>query len=307
MAGDVIDGRAENWYAIRMISRYGGRRERAWPQTREGAQARRSGGGPAPALAGRPDGERSRACAHPEGRGKKAFWAREIGGSGMEHLDARLGTIAAMVPRCRAVADIGCDHGLLVAALLEGGRCDYGIAADINPMPLEKARQELTRRGLLAQSECRLTNGLCGIAPVGVDAVVIAGMGGELIADILSRWDYTENPAITYLLQPMTRPVHLRQWLYTHRFTLQEERCCRANGKLYTVLRAQYTGCATEETPAALYFGALDLENDPLAGEYREQVLGRLRRRITGLVEAKPGPERDAELAEATKLLLALR
>lgn len=225
----------------------------------------------------------------------------------MEHLDARLGTIAAMVPRCRAVADIGCDHGLLVAALLEGGRCDYGIAADINPMPLEKARQELTRRGLLAQSECRLTNGLCGIAPVGVDAVVIAGMGGELIADILSRWDYTENPAIIYLLQPMTRPVHLRRWLYAHRFTLQEERCCRANGKLYTVLRAQYTGCATEETPAALYFGALDLENDPLAGEYREQVLGRLRRRITGLVEAKPGPERDAELAEATKLLLALR
>ena len=105
----------------------------------------------------------------------------------------------------------------------------------------------------------------------------------------------------------MTRPVHLRQWLYTHRFTLQEERCCRANGKLYTVLRAQYTGCATEETPAALYFGALDLENDPLAGEYREQVLGRLQRRITGLVEAKPGPERDAELTEATKLLLALR
>lgn len=29
----------------------------------------------------------------------------------MEHLDARLGTIAAMTPRCRAVADIGCDHG----------------------------------------------------------------------------------------------------------------------------------------------------------------------------------------------------
>ena len=41
-----------------MISRYGGRREKVWPQTREGAQARRSGGGPAPALAGRPDGER---------------------------------------------------------------------------------------------------------------------------------------------------------------------------------------------------------------------------------------------------------
>ena len=59
----------------------------------------------------------------------------------MEHLDARLGTIAAMTPRCRTVADIGCDHGLLITALLESGRCDYGIAADINARPLEKARR----------------------------------------------------------------------------------------------------------------------------------------------------------------------
>ena len=139
------------------------------------------------------------------------------------------------------------------------------------------------------------------------DTLVIAGMGGELIADILSRWDYTENPTVTYLLQPMTRPVHLRQWLYAHRFTLQEERCCRANGKLYSVMRAQYTGCPTEETPTALYYGALDFRNDPLAGDYRAQVLGRLQRRITGLVEAKPTPERDEELTRATNLLLTLR
>lgn len=225
----------------------------------------------------------------------------------MEHLDARLGTIAAMTPRCRTVADIGCDHGLLIAALLESGRCDYGIAADINARPLEKARRLLAERGLLAQSECRLTNGLCGIAPVGVDTVVIAGMGGELISEILSRWDYTENPTITYLLQPMTRPVHLRRWLYEHRFTLQEERCCRAAGRLYTVLRAQYTGCATAATPQALYFGAVSPAADPLAEEYRALVLARLQRRITGLVEARPGPERNEQLAEATRLLLALR
>ena len=51
----------------------------------------------------------------------------------------------------------------------------------------------------------------------------------------------------------------------------------------------------------------MNMEQVVLHPEYQEQVLGRLRRRITGLVEAKPGPERDAELAEATKLLLALR
>lgn len=224
----------------------------------------------------------------------------------MEKLDSRLGTIAEMVPRCRAVADIGCDHGLLIAALLESGRCDYGIAADINPLPLEKARRELTRRGLLARSECQLTNGLAGIAPVGVDAVVIAGMGGELIAEILSHWDYAENPSVVFLLQPMTRPMTLRRWLFDHRFSLQEERCCSAAGKLYTVMRAQFTGMATEATPTALYYGAI-AESDPLWQDYRHKVCAVVEKRITGLLEAHATPERDSEIADATKLLLTLR
>ena len=168
----------------------------------------------------------------------------------MEHLDARLGTIAAMVPRCRAVADIGCDHGLLVAALLEGGRCDYGIAADINPMPLEKARQELTRRGLLAQSECRLTNGLCGIAPVGVDAVVIAGMGGELIADIVARAlrRFSGGPPVRFVLQPMTAVSELRRYLWESGFTIADERYAVAAGKPYVILTAVY-GASSPSCP----------------------------------------------------------
>ena len=101
--------------------------------------------------------------------------------------------------------------------------------------------------------------------------------------------------------------MHLLQWLYDGGLTLREERCCRAHGKLYTVKRVQYTGCPTEETPAALYYGALDFTGGPLAAEYREQALGRLQRRITGLVEAKPSSERGEELAKATRLLLALR
>ena len=225
----------------------------------------------------------------------------------MEHLDERLGTIAAMTPRCRTVADIGCDHGLLIAELLQSGRCDFGIAADINPLPLDKARRELGRRGLSDCSECRLTNGLCGIAPVGVDTVVIAGMGGELISDILGRWEYADNPSITYLLQPMTRPVALRRWLFEHHFSLPEERCCAASGKLYSVMKTQFTGMPTEATPQALYWGGIDFAADPLAEEYRQKVLLQLERRITGLVSGRPGPEREAALSEATKLLLSLR
>ena len=95
----------------------------------------------------------------------------------MEHLDARLGTIAAMVPRCRAVADIGCDHGLLVAALLEGGRCDYGIAADINPMPLEKARPMWAAEGIAVRPDglgCRMREFRVDVAALASDYLVAA-------------------------------------------------------------------------------------------------------------------------------------
>ena len=59
----------------------------------------------------------------------------------MEHLDARLGTIAAMVPRCRAVADIGCDHGFLTAKLLETVPNLTMLASDVSAPALEKARR----------------------------------------------------------------------------------------------------------------------------------------------------------------------
>ena len=222
-------------------------------------------------------------------------------------LQPRLRLLADLVPQGARLADIGTDHGYLPVYLLQRGRIASAIAADIGRAPLDHARRTAEQYGVECGLRFLCCDGLCGISPEDADTVVIAGMGGELIADILSRWDYTENPTVTYLLQPMTRPVHLRQWLYAHRFTLQEERCCRANGKLYSVMRAQYTGCPTEETPTALYYGALDFQNDPLAGDYRAQVLGRLQRRITGLVEAKPTPERDEELTRATNLLLTLR
>ena len=225
----------------------------------------------------------------------------------MSLFDERLRTIASMVPECNTVADIGCDHGHLLAELLASGRCRWGIAADINPQPLEKARKELERRNVSDRSECRCTDGLTGIAPVTLDCVVIAGMGGGLIADILSRFDYRENPSITYILQPMQRPVTVRRFLYEHGFTLKEERCCTVSGMFYTVMRAEYTGLATLSTPQALYFGAVDLVNDPLAPEMKQTVLSKAEKRLAGLVMAKPYEGRDAAISQMTHLLLALR
>ena len=99
----------------------------------------------------------------------------------MEHLDARLGTIAAMTPRCRAVADIGCDHGKLTVDLLVSGRCPKVIAADLRPIPLSKAQENCRKAGCEDRAELRLGNGLEVLQPGEATDIVIAGMGAETI------------------------------------------------------------------------------------------------------------------------------
>lgn len=82
------------------------------------------------------------------------------------------------------LADIGTDHGYLPVWLLQEGRIPSAIASDVGAEPLEHARrtaEEYETQGL----DFRLCDGLSGIEPEETDTVVIAGMGGETIRDIL--------------------------------------------------------------------------------------------------------------------------
>lgn len=99
-------------------------------------------------------------------------------------LQPRLRLLAEMTPPGGRLADIGTDHGYLPVWLLQEGRIPSAIAADVGAEPLEHARrtaEEYETQGL----DFRLCDGLSGIEPEETDTVVIAGMGGETIRDIL--------------------------------------------------------------------------------------------------------------------------
>ena len=83
----------------------------------------------------------------------------------MDKLDPRLALIYQMVPPCRRAADVGTDHGYLICALVESGRAESGIAADITPLPLDKARREAESRGLSHRVRLVLGDGLAGVGP----------------------------------------------------------------------------------------------------------------------------------------------
>lgn len=199
-------------------------------------------------------------------------------------MDERLTLIAQMVRPCTLAADIGTDHGFLICALVEAGTVAAGIAADINPMPLEKAKAEILRRGLAQRIETRCTDGLTGIAKA--DAVVIAGMGGELIAKIVDCWPESRSGKTTFYLQPMTKAERLRHYLYTHGFLIETERCCVANGKPYSVMRATYTGVKKEPDWPERYLGAIDAGAGEWEVAYCKKLAARLRRKLAGMDES---------------------
>ena len=97
-------------------------------------------------------------------------------------LSIRLKMAADMVRRGSKVADIGTDHGYLPAYLVKSGRCPSAVASDLRKSPLENAAETIRIYGVETQVSVRLSDGLDSILPDEADDIILAGMGGTLIA-----------------------------------------------------------------------------------------------------------------------------
>ena len=106
-------------------------------------------------------------------------------------LSPRLAAIAAQVPQGARLADIGTDHAYLPTALLLAGRIERAVASDVREGPLQRGRETARHYGQEENITFRCCDGLEGLTPDQADTVVIAGMGGELIARILSQAPWT--------------------------------------------------------------------------------------------------------------------
>ena len=198
----------------------------------------------------------------------------------MISLDKRLSMVASMVRRGSRVADIGTDHGYLPVYLVQNGVCPSGIAADIGEGPLEAARHTVTEASLTGKIALRLGDGLSPVSPDEVDDIVIAGMGGETIVEILSATDWVKNARLRLVCQPMTRAEELRRWLLANGFRITEERLVCDGHRLYPVLAADYTAAVPEYDEFVFYAGFFSKEEGK---PYREMMAEHLSRRAAGL------------------------
>lgn len=127
------------------------------------------------------------------------------------------------------LCDVGCDHGkLCVKAKLDGFK--RVVATDISEPSLNKAIELAKSCGVEIEAVC--TDGLSGVELDGIDNVVIAGMGGLEIINILTN---APSRVKNYVLSPNTKNVELRKYLLENGYGIKRDYTIE-DAKFYTII-----------------------------------------------------------------------
>ena len=231
-----------------------------------------------------------------------------------KELDSRLLCCAELVRQGSIAADIGSDHAYLPIYLVKQGICPRAIASDINEGPVNRAKINVAVSGLSKEITVLKADGLDAAANLAPDDIIIAGMGGELIRDIIDASEYVKNPSVRLILQPMTMPEVLREYLAKHGFDIVSEQVCIAADKCYQIICAHYDGQKRDFDEITLLLGEKNIKRmktSPTSDDI--ELLNRLSislaRRIDGR-KSSQNPDtsaikRDEELIEFCKKLLS--
>ena len=195
-------------------------------------------------------------------------------------VNSRLMKIAGMIQKGDRVADIGTDHAYLPVFLIREGIASFVYACDVADGPLLNAKVNIER--LKAKNiELRKGDGLNAVKPQEADTFIIAGMGGDLIIKILSDCDWIKNERYELLLQPMTSVEDLHAFLMKNGFEIKEEQAVISAGRVYSVIKAVYSGNCREVSPKDYYLGKLSCN----LGSAEQVYIKRKRRILQKLAE----------------------
>jgi tRNA (adenine22-N1)-methyltransferase len=179
---------------------------------------------------------------------------------GAKLLSKRLNAIVNMVPKAQVVADIGCDHGKIAVEMIENGTAENVICTDISGASLAKAKKLAKAKGLFDFVAFRQGDGLDVLHAGEADIAVIAGMGGELIANILQSGELRVPD--TLVLSCNTASGLLRGWLCDNGFAIVDERLIMEGRHFYPVILATRGNCEPL-SDVELEFGPVLLKTKP--------------------------------------------
>lgn len=150
------------------------------------------------------------------------------------NLSNRLLTIASFVNKGDKIADVGADHALLSVYLYINNISNEIIISDIGDGPLNSAKENA--KGL--NVDFRLGDGLQVLDEAEVDTVVISGMGGRLISEILDFDPKKTKSFKRFILEPENAEDKLREYLFDNGFKITNEKLARDDKRIYQVMVA---------------------------------------------------------------------
>ena len=153
-------------------------------------------------------------------------------------LSKRLECIVSNVKSGGIVADIGCDHAFTSICLVERKLAKGAIAMDINKGPLKRAKKHITQAGMEEYILTRLSDGAEELKEGEADTILISGLGGALITDILAKSINTIKTSEELVLSPQSEIYLVRHFLHNNGFKIVHEDMVKEQGKFYVIIRA---------------------------------------------------------------------
>ena len=214
-------------------------------------------------------------------------------------LDGRLSSVGKFVRQGAVFADIGTDHGYLPLALLRDEIIERAVLADINEGPLNSAKENAREAGLLDKCTFHLGDGARELSGLGITDVAIAGMGGELIVDIIKNAPHLHSESTRLILQPMSHQYDLRRYLSENGFSIICEDYSYSQRKYYVTIVAEYTGKGQALSETEAYFG-----EEKFLKPLKSEAVGYLNARLSALTRARDGKQVGGEACESESMLI---
>ena len=214
-------------------------------------------------------------------------------------LSKRLSCAASFVRKGDFIADVGTDHAYLPIYLCVQGMIRGAVVSDINEGPIERATKNIAEFSCQKKIQPVLCDGLSKIGEYSPDSVFILGMGGELIVNIISAAEWVKEKRVRLVMQAMTHPEILREYLIKNGFEIIDEAIVE-DSKIYQVTVAEYSGVISDANILELRFGKINLlRRDSVLLDALERERKILAKRLAGKQKAGLTGGEDAELLAA--------
>lgn len=152
----------------------------------------------------------------------------------MINLSNRLLMCASLVPKSELVADIGADHGYLIAYLINNNIAKKGFAVENKLGPFNILKRNIIDFNLHDLIECSLSDGISKL-PSSCKTVCIFGMGGETINYILSSSLEKLNNIDNFVISCHGESLLVHNFLINNGFGLIKQDACYDANKYYDV------------------------------------------------------------------------